>query len=145
MGLDLKIGAASANQIDSSAFKIHTAETDSAEKEAKDLKIKTKDSVSISAEGLAKSAKKTTSEESSQEDQTVKMLREKIKEIEKELKELRQNPEQNKKAIKMKEQELQQYQGMLMDILNKKKGATGGGQLGAAGGTPVKGNPSSLT
>lgn len=144
MGINLTIGAASANQIDNSAFKIHTDEAVSAENDINDLKMKTKDTINISAEGLAKSAKKT-SEDTSKEDQTVKMLREKIEKIEKELKELRQNPEQNKKAIQMKEQELQQYQGMLMEILNKRKGAGGGNQLGAGGGTPAQGSSSSLT
>ncbi|WP_320175910.1 hypothetical protein [Maridesulfovibrio sp.] len=151
MGFDLKIGTTTADQIDSSTFKIAPIKSKSEDTDfAKTtLELKTEDSVNISAEGLRKSSElteksaKEVAQEASEKDNTEEMIRKKIKQLEKELKELRQNPEQNEKAIKMKEQELQQYQGMLMDILNKKKGAEGSGGVG--GGTPAQPVKSSLT
>lgn len=151
MGFDLKIGTTNVGQLDNSKF-----EMNSIDKEAEDentskttLGIKKGDSVNISDEGMQKSneaggkSAKEVGQEVASEDQTEKMIRKRIKELEKELKELRQNPELNEKAIKMKEQELEQYQGMLMDILNKKKsGSTGGG---VGGGTRAQTAESSLT
>ncbi|WP_320171876.1 hypothetical protein [Maridesulfovibrio sp.] len=152
MGFDIRIGTTIAEQLDNSAFKLPQIKPDVSDEDSdrKNIDGKIGDTVSISAEGLEKSneliekSSKEVLQDVSKEDQMLKMIQEKIKEIEKELKELKQNPEQNKEAIKMKEQELQQYQGMLLEIMNKKKGA-GGTQLGAGGGTPTQGSASSLT
>ncbi|WP_415713151.1 hypothetical protein [Maridesulfovibrio sp.] len=153
MRFDLKVGTMTADQIDNSTFKMTPLKTeeDTTAPDKSTLKIKTGDgdSVNISAEGLKKSnevnekSAKEVASEVSKENDTEEMIRKKIKQLEKELKELRQNPEQNKKAIEMKEQELQQYQGMLLDILNKRKGAESSGGVG--GGTPAQSIDSSLT
>ncbi|WP_415718183.1 hypothetical protein [Maridesulfovibrio sp.] len=151
MGYDLRIGTTSAGQIDTSTFKMSSIPDTPEEEEAKkSLTIKEGDTVNISAEGIRKSSEaqdksaKEVAQDVVKEEETEKMIRDKIKQLEKELKELRNNPEQNKEAIKMKEQELEQYQGMLLQILNDKKGASSGGG-GAGGGTPAKDIDSSLT
>jgi|GEM_PF-3402036 uncharacterized protein with gpF-like domain len=153
MGFDLKIGAVEAESIANSTFKINTIkkEVENENSDEKNIEFKDKDNVTISAEGLQKSneaagkSSKEVAQEASEDYQVEEMIKEKIKKVEKELKELRKNPEQNEKAIKMKEQELEQYQGMLMQILNEKKGAGGGGSGGAGGGTPAQTVDSSLT
>ena len=150
MGYDLKIGTIDAGQIDNSTFKMSPISPPPEDEEVSTtLKIQEGDTVKISAEGMQKSAEsqeksaKEVAQDVANDEETEKMIRDKIKQIEKELKELRNNPEQNEKAIKMKEQELAQYQGMLLQILNDKKGASSGGGVG--GGTPAKDIDSSLT
>lgn len=150
MGFDLTIGSANVSLIDNQTFKINTIDsTPEEEKAGTALRMKEGDTVNISAEGIRKSAEsqdksaKEVAQEATKEELTEKMIRDKIKELEKELKELRKNPEQNEKAIKMKEQELEQYRGMLLQILKDKKGASSGGGVG--GGTPAKTIDSSLT
>ncbi len=151
MGFDLKIGTTNVGQLDNSKFAMNSIgdEAESKSTNTTTLKMKKGDSVNISDEGIQKSndaggkTAKEVAQEAAGEDQTEKMIRKRIKELEKELKELRQNPEQNEKAIKMKEQELDQYQSMLMDILNKKKSGSSGGGVG--GGTRAQTADNSLT
>ena len=76
------------------------------------------------------------------EDETIKIIKEKIEKLQEEIKKLKENPEANKKLISAKENELVQLQGQLLQMI-KKNGDKSGSSV--SGGTPANGFSNSLT